>query len=411
MKIGIVTTWYERGAAYVSLAYMEALINSGNHVFIYARGGQPFSKGDPKWDLPNITSGIRYKPLDKAFLNYSEQYINMVHFEKWLQTNSIDIIIFNEEHNVVTVNRVKKLGYFVGAYIDYYKKDTVKDFKVYDFLLCNTKRHYSVFKDFDNALYIPWGTDVNLFKPSLKKNSITSNESPIVFFHSAGWGGVNLRKGTDLLVKAFQNVTGNVKLIIHSQAPLSKYGTIGQMIRQNESIEFLTETVSAPGLYYLGDVFVYPTRLEGIGLSVSEALSCGIPVITTNVPPLSEFVTHNYNGLLVDIAKTRIREDDYYWKESIVNIKSLTKAIQLYVNDEELLIKHKINARASALEKLDWYKNSAVLNEKLHDILINLKRKNRNLNKIEYLLYSSEACLVMFLTILRKVLKTLNSFK
>ena len=75
------------------------------------------------------------------------------------------------------------------------------------------------------------------------------------------------------------------------------------------------------------------------------------------------------------------------------------------------MIKHKINARASALEKLDWYKNSAVLNEKLHDILINLKRKNRNLNKIEYLLYSSEACLVMFLTILRKVLKTLNSFK
>ena len=220
----------------------------------------------------------------------------MVHFEKWLQTNSIDIIIFNEEHNVVTVNRVKKLGYFVGAYIDYYKKDTVKDFKVYDFLLCNTKRHYSVFKDFDNALYIPWGTDVNLFKPSLKKNSITSNESPIVFFHSAGWGGVNLRKGTDLLVKAFQNVTGNVKLIIHSQAPLSKYGTIGQMIRQNESIEFLTETVSAPGLYYLGDVFVYPTRLEGIGLSVSEALSCGIPVITTNVPPLSEFVTHKIGG-------------------------------------------------------------------------------------------------------------------
>lgn len=40
MNVGIVTTWFERGAAYVSRQYLEALrSDSNNSVYIYARGG------------------------------------------------------------------------------------------------------------------------------------------------------------------------------------------------------------------------------------------------------------------------------------------------------------------------------------------------------------------------------------
>lgn len=38
MNIGIVTTWFERGAAYVSRQYLEALrSDSNNSVYIYMR--------------------------------------------------------------------------------------------------------------------------------------------------------------------------------------------------------------------------------------------------------------------------------------------------------------------------------------------------------------------------------------
>ena len=60
MNIGIVTTWFERGAAYVSRQYMEVLQKT-DEVFIYARGGEKYEVGNPKWDLPNVHWGKKDK--------------------------------------------------------------------------------------------------------------------------------------------------------------------------------------------------------------------------------------------------------------------------------------------------------------------------------------------------------------
>lgn len=57
MNIGIVTTWFERGAAYVSRQFEQVLEKDGHNVFILARGGEKYAKGDPKWDLDNVHWG------------------------------------------------------------------------------------------------------------------------------------------------------------------------------------------------------------------------------------------------------------------------------------------------------------------------------------------------------------------
>ena len=56
MRIGIVTTWFERGAAYVSRQYRKQLERQ-HEVFIYARGGERQAIQDPKWDDKNVTWG------------------------------------------------------------------------------------------------------------------------------------------------------------------------------------------------------------------------------------------------------------------------------------------------------------------------------------------------------------------
>lgn len=56
MNVGIVTTWFERGAAYVSRAYMETL-SRWHKVFVYARAGERYAQGDPKWDKEYVTRG------------------------------------------------------------------------------------------------------------------------------------------------------------------------------------------------------------------------------------------------------------------------------------------------------------------------------------------------------------------
>ncbi|MCB0165364.1 MAG: glycosyltransferase family 4 protein, partial [Anaerolineae bacterium] len=43
-----------------------------------------------------------------------------------------------------------------------------------------------------------------------------------------------------------------------------------------------------PLLYAAAQVFVYPSRYEGFGLPVLEAMACGTPVITSNAASLPE---------------------------------------------------------------------------------------------------------------------------
>jgi 1,2-diacylglycerol 3-alpha-glucosyltransferase len=395
MNIGIVTTWHEGGAGYVSRAYRDVLQAQGSKVQIYARGGRYDPVGDPVWDLPEVAFGKRYTP--PRFSKFTDQYIDMVHFENWVEEKSIHILIFNEELDFVTIDKVKKLGCVAGLYVDYYTRANFKRFEVYDFLLCNTKRHYSVFCDFPCAFYIPWGTDTNLFKP--RPQAATERDAASVFFHSAGYGGTKNRKGTDILLKAFQKVRGNARLIIHSQVPLGKFGDASaDIVRSDPRIDYIEKTVPAPGLYHLGDAFVYPSRLEGIGLCVPEALACGMPVITTDNAPMNEFVEDGVNGFLVRVTETKTREDGYYWPEKIADIDDLAEKMQIYVDDKNLLESHKRQARESAVTRLDWAKNASGLAHMLEALLGKSDRRKRRPRSSEQVMWWCEAKYVALLT-------------
>jgi glycosyltransferase involved in cell wall biosynthesis len=347
MNIGIVTTWFECGAAYVSRQYRDVLKTKHN-VFIYARGGEDYAKGDPTWDVPGVTWGRR-----SVFRSIHS--VNMADFQKWVKSNHLDVVFFNEQHQWAPVLLCNKLGIKTGAYIDYYTKDTIPFFGCYDFLICNTQRHYNIFKWHPQVFYIPWGTDINLFKPITLHRV---NAGYITFFHSGGMSPE--RKGTDLVLKAFANLHGNAHLIIHSQRKLKQcfpnLKNLIQSLEDENRFVCYEKTVSAPGLYHLGDVYVYPSRLDGIGLTIVEALACGLPVITSNNPPMSEFIDGT-NGSLVKISSFLNREDGYYWPQCLVDVDHLCACMQNYIEQSNWLTEFKQAARTYAENHLDWSKN------------------------------------------------------
>ena len=76
MNIGIVTTWMERGAAYVSRTYMDLLILAGHNVFIFARGGEVIpSNGNEKWNETYVTRSYKY--IDTRIENRKFLFINI----------------------------------------------------------------------------------------------------------------------------------------------------------------------------------------------------------------------------------------------------------------------------------------------------------------------------------------------
>lgn len=85
-----------------------------------------------------------------------------------------------------------------------------------------------------------------------------------------------------------------------------------------------------------GDVLVLPSLREGLPMSILEAMSWGMPVITTPVGGIPEFVQDGVNGLLVPP----------------MDIPALCSAIQRLIEDEPLRLQMGANARAS-VEHLD----------------------------------------------------------
>jgi glycosyltransferase involved in cell wall biosynthesis len=55
-----------------------------------------------------------------------------------------------------------------------------------------------------------------------------------------------------------------------------------------------------PFLYAYSNVMCTPSLREGFGLVFVEALACGAAVVTSNIAPMSEYIRHGVNGLLVD---------------------------------------------------------------------------------------------------------------
>jgi 1,2-diacylglycerol 3-alpha-glucosyltransferase len=352
MNIGIVTTWFERGAAYVSRQYRNVLTGRHN-VYVYARDGEKYAVGDPVWDGGSVTWGKKTYVRIKTSVHLGD-------FKRWLLGNNIELVLFNEQHWWPPVLLCNDLGIITGAYVDFYTEATVPFFDCYDFLICNSKRHYGVFNWHPNCLYLPWGTDTEVFKP---RNSGPVNEGRVTFFHSAGMNPK--RKGTDYILRAFDNLSDDAALVIHSQQPLRIFfPELVPIINRLESSGVLTiheKTVPAPGLYHLGDVYLYPSVLDGMALTIAEALSCGLPVVTTDHPPMNEFIKSGRGGRLISVEYLYSRVDGYYWPQCKINVDNLRDQIRFFMTNYENLEVFKRNARRLALEERDWHKNAAGL--------------------------------------------------
>lgn len=356
MNIGIVTTWFERGAAYVSKQYMDLLAKE-NNVFIYARGGEEYAIGDNNWDKNNVTWG------KKSYMHVIPTFINKKDFKKWIDKNNIETVLFNEQQWWMPVLWCKEWGIKTGAYIDYYTEETLPFFGVYDFLICNTKKHFSAFNWHPQCYYLPWGTNVDVYKPQNKR---LEDKEKVVFFNSSGMNPD--RKGVYPLIKAFNEVKGPKKLILHSQLDLKNYYKdlrgIFEELEKNEELEIISQTVTAPGLYHLADVYCYISKLDGIGLTLPEAISCGLQGITPNNAPMNEFIDEEEGtGKLVKVERLYARRDGYYWPQCDVQTKDLVKQMQYYLDNMEKLDDMKKKSREHALRVLDWKDREKELEE------------------------------------------------
>jgi glycosyltransferase involved in cell wall biosynthesis len=116
-------------------------------------------------------------------------------------------------------------------------------------------------------------------------------------------GGLSQRKGVANLFAAVQALQPHVELTLVGRKMTDNCPALDAALRQHRWIPTLPHA-SVLALMREHDVLVFPSLFEGFGLVITEAMSQGTPVITTERTAGPDFITHGYNGWLVEAGST-----------------------------------------------------------------------------------------------------------
>jgi glycosyltransferase involved in cell wall biosynthesis len=105
-------------------------------------------------------------------------------------------------------------------------------------------------------------------------------------------------------------------------------------------------------LYQNATLFIFPSYHEGLPGVLLEAMSCGLPIIATDVRGNRDLISHKENGLLIPIQDS----------------KKMAETINILLENKKLREQLGKNARKTIVEKYTWnnvYNNYLKCYEKL----------------------------------------------
>ncbi|AWB44715.1 glycosyl transferase family 1 [Paenibacillus sp. CAA11] len=160
---------------------------------------------------------------------------------------------------------------------------------------------------------VPHGVNTKAFHPHNKKLSLRGAAGRFTFVSVFGF---QHRKNPEGLLRAYWeefSSKDNVVLVIKTngyaahenekwiRAKIAQYKKRRGIQKDTAPVVIIGRRLSETqlkGLYTLGDVFVLPTRGEGVGLPFLESLASGVPVITTSWGGQMDFLTHSNSFLI-----------------------------------------------------------------------------------------------------------------
>ena len=175
----------------------------------------------------------------------------------------------------------------------------------------------------DQVITLMNSVDTTLFHPvqSLSEKQVLRDkyqlppDATILLFI----GSLIKRKGVDILLESFfQAIEQCPDLFLLMVGPKTKgenpsldEGFVNHLQQQinRKRLEnrvhlagLIKDRHNIAGLYRAADIFVFPSRNEGLPNVVLEAMASGLPVIVSNLPGLQPVISHQENSIMVSIG-------------------------------------------------------------------------------------------------------------
>ena len=153
--------------------------------------------------------------------------------------------------------------------------------------------------DDEHIQMIPHGVDTERFYPREEQHPAVDPDATTLLYV----GRLGARKGLGLAFQALARLNDpNIEFLIAGTGRHEeRLRTLAAKLGVADQIRFLgyVSDEELPVLYSSADVFVLPSRYEGFGLVLLEAMACGTPVIGTDVGGIPTVIEHDRTGLQV----------------------------------------------------------------------------------------------------------------
>ena len=309
-----------RGSVIHTLELAQALADLGHHPCVFAldKDDQGFHRPTPFNTCP-VPAAPCDKDIDQliqqritefvTFFQHHPHHYDIYHAQDCLSANALAILKQQGliPHFVRTVHHIED---FQSPYLQDCQEKSIHQ---PDRCLCVSDIwQQALARDYDIQSHRVINGVSNRFspQPDCSETSLAQaygiQGSPIYLTV----GGIEPRKNSINLLKAFHQVRQQqpqAQLVIAGGATLFDYQAYRQDFMQLLEIYNLADSLVLPGvvpdaelpaLYRLADVFVFPSVQEGWGLVVLEAIASGLPVLTSNQPPFTEFLSKKEAALV-----------------------------------------------------------------------------------------------------------------
>ncbi len=185
----------------------------------------------------------------------------------------------------------------------------LKEYKIADFIAVPSKFAKNSFSKYNinkKKLFVnPYGVDLKMF---CSKNIVRDNSVFVVGYA----GTLSARKNIKGLVEAVKLLKNdNINNIRLNLVGNIEEKTFSKKLLHEDFIRYMPAVAQKDLLFFFNDldVFVLNSIEDGFGMVVTQALACGIPVITTKNSGGADIIEDGYNGFVISpFSNTELAE-------------------------------------------------------------------------------------------------------
>jgi 1,2-diacylglycerol 3-alpha-glucosyltransferase len=292
VRIGLVTKWYASGQAVVSRQLRSAIDELGHQTFVLARPGkgprEQVDTGDPVWKQPGIEHA-------------SEADVPAEEYERWAEANELDAVLCDNNYQFTEIARLRERGVrTIGRFVwEHFAQDHVEGAQsAYDVVYSFTRAEQARYRELGiESPYIPWGCHPELVALAAG----VERDRDVVRFVVPG-SFMGKRKPFAAIAQAFSSVENDhLRLLVRGQVERKRDPLDGAADRDPRIEVELSDRPTGEHLRQFAacHVCLSPSRWEGLGLPLYEAIAFGMPAITNDAPPMNEVVVDGVNGVCV----------------------------------------------------------------------------------------------------------------